>query len=85
MCGNAPVPLCPTVEAHLRQFLALFVLPLILVSGALSRTVHGDGCTHDLKFYGLAIKLDGPDLEVHADCGDVALGVGIIRETEQKA
>ena len=45
----------------------------------------GNGCTHDLKVYGLAIKLDGPDLEVHADCGDVALGVGIIRETEQKA
>jgi hypothetical protein len=43
------------------------------------------GCTHDLKFYGLAVKLDGPDLEVDADCGDVALGVGIIRETEQKA
>jgi hypothetical protein len=42
-------------------------------------------CTHDLKFYGLAVKLDGPDLEVDTDCGDVALGVGIIRETEQKA
>lgn len=42
-------------------------------------------CTHDLEFYGLAIKLDGPDLEVHADCRDVALSVGVVCETEEKA
>jgi hypothetical protein len=61
---------------------------LSFLSRALSRSLAllwGFGGTHDLKFYGLAVKLDGPDLEVHADCGDVALGVGIIRETEQKA
>ena len=43
------------------------------------------GCTHDLKFYGLAVKLDGPDLEVDADCGDVALGVGVVGESKQQA
>lgn len=68
----------PSVPCSLRVYLSFLSL-------AHSRTIHEDGCTHDLKFYGLAVKLDGPDLEVHADCGDVALGVGIIRETEQKA
>lgn len=42
-------------------------------------------CTHDLQFHGLAVELDGPDLEVHADGRDVALSVGVVRETEQKA
>ena len=69
---------CPAVshcKAHLRQSLLSHVRSRLSLCG----------CTHDLKFYGLAIELDGPDLEVDADCGDVALGVGIIRETEQKA
>lgn len=42
-------------------------------------------CTHDLKLYSLAVKLDGPDLEVHADCRDVALSVGVVCETKEKA
>lgn len=41
--------------------------------------------THNLKFHSLAVKLDGPDLEVDADGGDVALGVGVVREAEQQA
>lgn len=41
--------------------------------------------THNLKLHSLAVELDGPDLEVDADGGDVALGVGIIGETEKKA
>jgi len=75
---------CPAVSHCESASPSVLALSLGFVSRPLSRN-HGDGCTHDLKFYGLAVKLDGPDLEVHADCGDVALGVGIIRETEQKA
>ena len=70
------------MKAHLRQ--SLLSVSRCCLALSLLRYC-GDGCTHDLKFYGLAVKLDGPDLEVDADCGDVALGVGIIRETEQKA
>ena len=41
--------------------------------------------THDLELYGLALELNGPDLEVDANGGDVALGIGIIGKTEQQA
>jgi hypothetical protein len=44
-----------------------------------------EGYTHDLQLDGLAVELNSPDLEVHADCGDVALSVGVVGETEQKA
>lgn len=34
--------------------------------------------THNLKFYGLSIQLNGPDLEVHTNSANVALCVGVI-------
>lgn len=34
--------------------------------------------THNLQFDGLAVQLDGADLEVYADGADVALCVGVI-------
>ena len=39
----------------------------------------------DLQFDGLAVKLDGADLEVHPDGGDVGLGVGVVGEAEEEA
>lgn len=33
---------------------------------------------HNLKLYGFAVQLDGPDLEVHSDGADVALCVRVI-------
>ena len=41
--------------------------------------------THNLELHGLALKLDGPNLEVHTNCANVALSVGVIRETEEQA
>ena len=43
------------------------------------------GCVPDLEFDGLAVQLDRSDLEVDADGRNVALGVGVIGETEQEA
>ena len=39
----------------------------------------------DLQLDGLPLQLDCPDLEVHADRGDVRLGVGVVRKPEQQA
>jgi hypothetical protein len=36
------------------------------------------GVTHDLQLDGLAVQLNGADLEVHADGGDVRLRVGVV-------
>ena len=41
--------------------------------------------TYNLELHGLALELDGANLEVDTDRGDVALRVSIIRETEQQA
>lgn len=41
--------------------------------------------TYDLKLDGLAIELDGANLEVDADGGDVGLGVGVVGKSEEKA
>jgi len=38
----------------------------------------------NLEFDGLSVKLDGPDLEVDSDGGDVGLGVGVVGETEEE-
>lgn len=38
-------------------------------------------CTYNLQFDGLAIQLDGADLEVHSDGADVAFSVGVILQT----
>lgn len=43
------------------------------------------GSVPDLQFDRLAIEVDRADLEVHTDGGDVALGVGVVRETKEKA
>lgn len=73
MCGSAPGPRCPTV-AQVRQY-------SVTCCKVFSQGIE----THNLKLHSLAVELDGPDLEVDADGGDVALGVGIIGETEEKA
>ncbi len=39
----------------------------------------------DLKLDGLPVQLDGADLEVDADGGDVGLGVGVVGEAEEEA
>lgn len=41
--------------------------------------------THNLQFHRLALKFDRSNLEVHSDCADIALRVGIVREPEQQA
>lgn len=41
--------------------------------------------TYDLQLHGLAIELDRSDLEVDADGGDVALGVGVVGESQEQA
>jgi len=42
------------------------------------------GCVPNLKLHSLAVELDGADFKVHADGGDVALGVGVIGKSEQQ-
>ena len=39
----------------------------------------------DLQFDGLAVQLDGADLEIDPDGGNVRLGVCVVGETEQEA
>ena len=41
--------------------------------------------THNLELHGLALKLDGPNLEVDTDGANVALRVGVISKPEQQA
>lgn len=43
------------------------------------------GGVPNLELDGLAIELDGADLEVDADGGDVRFRVGVVGETEEKA
>ena len=40
---------------------------------------------YNLKLDGLALKLDGADLEIDTDCADVALGVCVIGKSKKKA
>ena len=37
--------------------------------------------THDLEFDGLALQLNGSNLEVDTNSGDVALRVGVVGES----
>ena len=39
--------------------------------------------THDLELYGLALELNGTDLEVNTDCADVTLGVRVVSEPKE--
>ena len=39
--------------------------------------------THNLELHGLALELNGANLEVDTDRRDVALGVSVVRETEK--
>ena len=41
--------------------------------------------THNLELHSLALELDSPNLEVHANGADVALRVGVVRKPEQQA
>lgn len=41
--------------------------------------------TYNLELDGLALHLNRADLEVHADGGDVALRVRVVREAKQQA
>ncbi len=43
------------------------------------------GRVPDLQLDGLAVQLDGSDLEVDADGGDVGFGVGVVGEPQQQA
>lgn len=43
-----------------------------------------DEPTYDLEFHGLALELNGADLEVYADSANVALGVGVVCEPEEE-
>lgn len=56
--------------------------PLPFHSGCLCTRPFGKSGTHDLKFDGFAIQLDGSDLEVHPDGADVALCVCVILEQQ---
>lgn len=38
----------------------------------------------NLQFDGLAVELDGANLKVHSDGGNVGLGVGVVSESEQQ-
>ena len=40
--------------------------------------------TYNLELHGLALELDGANLEVDTDCANVALGVGVVSEPEEK-
>ena len=39
----------------------------------------------DLQLDGFAVQLNGPNLEIDTDGADVAFGVGVVREPQQKA
>lgn len=39
----------------------------------------------NLQLDGLAVQLNGADFEVHADGGNIRLGVRVIRKSEQQA
>ena len=43
-----------------------------------------DEPTYNLEFHGLALELNGADLEVYADGANVALGVGVVCEPEEE-
>lgn len=76
-CGSAPVQQCPTEEKTRRSCVSPKGLsPTLSPPNTLS--VNGTGTAHNLKLYGFAVELDGPDLEVHADGTDVALCVRVI-------
>ena len=40
--------------------------------------------THNLQLHSLALQLNSPDLEVNTNSADVALGICVICETQQK-
>jgi hypothetical protein len=56
---------------------------------SMARWIHkqgrGGGATHNLELHGLALKLDGTNLEVNTDGTDVALGVRIVGEPKEQA
>lgn len=54
----------------------------IFHGGCLGTRDCGKSDTHDLKFDGFAIQLNGSDLEVHPDGADVALCVCVILEDQ---
>lgn len=48
--------------------------------------MHGgeERITHDLKLHGLALEVNGADLKVDADGGDVVLSVRVVGKTKEK-
>lgn len=40
--------------------------------------------SYNLQLHGLPVHIDGPDLEVHSNGGDVALGVRVILKRTDK-
>lgn len=53
-----------------------------VLRGGARQQARGKSDTHDLKFDGFAIQLDGSDLEVHPNGADVALRVRVILEDQ---
>lgn len=47
-------------------------------------SARGDEPTHDLELDGLALEVNGTDLEVDTNGRDVALGVGVVGESEEQ-
>ena len=48
-----------------------------------SRKKTENGLSYDLEFYPLTVELDGPDLEVNADCGDKGRCPCVVAEPQQ--
>ena len=48
-------------------------------------TKEGRERTHNLKFDRLAFELNSANLEIDANCGDIAFCVGIVCKTEEEA
>lgn len=49
-----------------------------------SRKETENGLSYDLEFYPLTVELDGPDLEVNADCGDKGRCPCVVAEPQQQ-
>ena len=45
----------------------------------------GEERTHNLKFDRLAFEFNSANLEIDANCGDIAFCVGIVCKTEEEA
>ena len=49
-----------------------------------SKLQYKKGVTDNLEFHGLSLQLNSADLEINSNSTDVALRVGIVRETQKQ-